>query len=277
MPQTPRASTRAQIGVELEEPNTPQQQLDPEPHEEPESQRPDWLPENFQDERAFLQSYRSLEDELRRRGEEQNRLSAQISELSEMIEERNAQTPQWQQPQNEQQLREQLQVAFDNDPIGTMAWMAQQYSTQTIDARLQALQEESRPNVQQQTEQQNQLLAMTVDRALQDRHDDWNEYKPKVAEAIEQDPALLSPEYLANPEATMRQLERIYENVKAREVLQAAQDGNFVTHELRGMKQRSQTLSGAGHRPGEPTADEEKIAALMEAAKGMSYSSWREG
>jgi len=265
---------REQLGVDLPDPTRPEQ-IEELQVEEQGPQRPEWLPEKFKDEAEFASSYRSLEDELRRRAEEQNRMSAQLEQLTEMVEESRTQQVQ-QPPQNEQQLREQLQVAYENDPIGTMAYLAQQYATQTIEQRFAEMQSTNRPALQQQAEQQNQLMAMTVDRALGDKYDDWGKYKDKVASEIERDPALLAQEYLTSPDLTMRQLERIYENVKARDVLEAAQAGNFVTNELRGMKERSQTLSGSGQRPGEKTDDEEHIERLMAAARGMSYSAWRE-
>lgn len=268
-------TAREQLGVDLPDPQRPETYIEP-PGPEETPDRPDWLPEKFNSVEEYNASYKSLEDELRRRGESQNRLEAEMAELREMYQEDREERQQYQgPPQNEEQLRNQLQVAFDNDPIGTMAYLAQQYAAQTIDARLASMQQESRPQIEQQLRQNDQLMAMTVDRALGDKYDDWSEYKPKIAAEIERDPRLLEG-FMDAPEVTMRQLERIYENVKAREVLQASQNGNFVTNELRGMKERSQTLSGAGPRPGEKTEDEEHVERLMAAARGLSYSSWRE-
>jgi hypothetical protein len=271
-------SPREQLGVDLPDPQRPDTYIEP-PAPEEEIERPDGLPEKFKDMSEYNNSYRELEDELRRRGDNQSRLEAELSEMRSLILE-DRETRQQQQfqgpPQNEQQLREQLQVAYENDPIGTMAYLAQQYAVQTLDQRLSQMQQDNRPVMEAQVNQNNQLMAMTVDRALGDKYQDWGEYKNKVAEAIEADQALLGPEYLSSPEATMRQLERIYENVKAREILQASQNGNFVTNELQGMKQRAQTLSGAGARPGERSDDEEHIARLKAAAQGLSYASWRE-
>src|SRR5215471_838508 len=269
MPNTPRASTRAQLGVEMEDPRRVE---DPELElrEEEPPLRPDGLPEKFKDMSEYNNSYRALEDELRRRGEDQNRMEAQLQQMQEMLEEDRQSRHQEQQfqqqaPGSQAELREQLMASFENDPIGTMAYLAQQYAMQTVDARFQALQQQQQPQQYAQQEQQNQLMAITVDQALSERYDDWGEYKSKIAHEIETDPSLLAPEYLRNPDTAMRQLSRIYENVKAKEVLQQAQNGNFVNAELNQMKRQAQTISGQGARPGEPSPDDEHFARLQAA------------
>jgi hypothetical protein len=270
-------STREQLGVDLPEPQQVVQEEQPVSDGVVE-ERPEWLPEKFKTVEDYNSSYTALEDELRRRGEDQRRMESQLSQMQELLEEDRAARQQAppQQMGSQQELRDQLMASYENDPIGTMAYLAQQYAMQTVDTRLQALQQQSQPQAVQQLEQQNQLLAITVDRALGDRYDDWGEYKERVAREIEQDPTLLPPESLTSPDVTMRQLSRIYENVKARDVLEQAQNGNFVNHELSQMKRQAQTISGQGARPGEPSADDEHFARLKQAAQGLSYAAWRD-
>src|SRR5215471_5246623 len=138
---------REQLGVDLPDPQRPETFIEP-PAPEADDDRPDWLPEKFKSVEEYNASYKSLEDELRRRGEDQNRMQAELADMRQMMDEDREQRQQQSfqgPPQNEQQLREQLQVAYENDPIGTMAYLAQQYANQTIDARLQALQADNRP------------------------------------------------------------------------------------------------------------------------------------
>jgi hypothetical protein len=270
-------STREQIGVDLPEPQ--QVEVEEQQVEEQAPERPEWLPENFNTPEEMAASYKEAQNKIREQGEAQRRVEMQLAQMQEMLEEdRDQRQQQFAQPQQDQnQLREQLMASYENDPIGTMAYLAQQYANQTVEARFQQLQQDSMPQARQSADQQNQLMAMTVDRALGDAYDDWGEYKEKVANEIQQDPSLLAPELLTSPEATMRQLSRIYENVKAREVLAQHQNGNFVSNELGSMKRQAQTLSGQGARPGEASADDEHFQRLMAAAKGMSYASFREG
>jgi hypothetical protein len=237
--------------------------------------------EKFKTVEEQARGYAEVEKKMQQQAEAQSRMEAQISQLADLVEQQTTvqqQAPQqsWGQP-DQNTLREQLMASFETDPIGTMAWMAQQASQQYVDTRLQTLQQENTPVAHQQIEQQNQLMAMAVDRALGDQYNDWNQYKERVAEEIEKDPSLLPQEMLSTPEATMRQLTRIYENVKARDVLEQAQTGNFVQSELSNMKRQAQTISGSGQRPGEPSSEEEKVARIIAAAKGMSYSAWRDG
>lgn len=275
-------TAREQLGVDLPEEPLVEQDLQEQPVEE--EQRPGWLPENFESPEALASAYREAQDKIREQGAAQNQMQYQLSQMQEMLEEDRQARQQQQQMPNQQfgspeyaaQLRDQLNTAYENDPVGTMAWLAQQYAQQTVEARFQQMQTEQAPINQQQQEQQNQMLAITVDRALGERYDDWTEYKEKVADEIRSDPALLTPEYLTSPETTMRQLSRIYETVKARDVLAQAQNGNFVNNELNQMKRQAQTISGQGARPGEPSPDEEHFNRLKAAAKGMSYSAWRE-
>lgn len=237
--------------------------------------RPEWLPENFKEPAELAASYKNLQDDLRRRGEDQKRLEAQIESLTQAVEAVKAPVVPQQNQQVQSDAREQLLVAFENDPIGTMAYLANQYATQATEAKFQEFTSRNDPQLQAQANQQNQLLAMSVDRALADAHEDWPEYKGKVAEAIQQDPALL-PEQITQqgPEATMRALDRVYKLVKADEVYSQVESGNFVTDQ---MKRQAQTMSGTLGRPGTPSPDDEKFARLKAAAKDSSYAAFRGG
>lgn len=265
-------STREQLGVEIEEPKRPEQVEQPAPVDE----RPEWLPEKFKDPSELASSYKSLEDELRQRSEAQKRLENQVNALTEAIESLSDQ-PSQPTPgvEDSGDYREQLMAAYENDPLGTIAYLAQQYASQTFDQRFQQIQQENSPAAQAQAEAQNQLLAMSVDRALGETYSDWGQYKERIAEEIQADNTLLPPTALQSPEQTIRALSRVYENVKARELLAQAENGQYVQNQMTQMKRQAQTTTGNTTRPGEPSAEDEKFARLIEAAKGMSYSSWR--
>lgn len=259
---------REQIGVDLPEPTPIVQEAIG--VDVPEETRPEWLPEKFKDENEFASSYKTLENELRQRGEDQKRLEGQIESLTQAVEAVRP-TPQQQPESNE--AREQLMVAYENDPLGTIAYLAQQYANQAADQKIQAFQQQSDPQLRAQQSSQNQMLAMTVDRALLDAHDDWPTYKTRVAEAIQQDPALLPEQVTAQgPEATVRALDRVYKLIKADEIVAQVESGNYLTEQ---MKRQAQTMTGTLGRPGTPNADDEKFARLKAAAKDSSYSAFR--
>lgn len=264
-------SAREQLGVDLQEPDK-METADAIGVDEAEvSTRPEWLPEKFKDESEFANSYKNLESELGRRAEDQKRLEGQIRGLSDLVQ--GLQPQERQSSTSDSDLRAQLQENFENDPIGTMAYLAQQAADQTVESRLNTLQQQNDPFVRAQVSRDNELLAIAVDNILNKRHPDWDEYKEKVSDEIRNDPTLLSEQVLHSPELTARSLERVYTTIKAQDIVKQHEDG---TYQSTRMKQQAQSLSGSMRRPGQQTAEEEQIDAILNAAKGMSYSSFRQ-
>lgn len=263
-------SVKDQLGVDLPEPVNPVAVDAPEPEVDNSADtRPEWLPENFKSEEEFVSSYKTLQNDLRERGENQKRLESQLSQLTQVVEGLKVEeTP----PSPTTEYKEQLMAAYESDPIGTIAYLAQQAADQKVEARFKEVQERNDPYVRQQAEAQNQLLAMAVDRAMGDRYNDWHDYKDKVGEEIQADPTLIPEAAVASPELIARHLGRVYENIKAREVLSQVESGNFVTSQ---MKKQAQTISGNGVRQGQGSEADEHFARLQAAAKGMSYSAFR--
>jgi hypothetical protein len=255
-----------QIGVSLPE------RSEPEPVEQEQIEvedRPEWLPEKFKDPSEFASSYRSLEAELTRRGEDQRRMEGQIEQLTNLVENLNVDqaVPQ----QQVDGVREQLMAAYENDPIGTIAMLSQQYAQQTFDQKMQQLQQQNTPYQQAQMDQQNQILAITVDGMMSQRHEDWADLKETIAHEIEADPYLLPEQIIqAGPEATARALDRVYTQVKAQQIIE-----NGAQPDSTRMKMQAQGLTGAGGRPGQPTDAERDADAIVAAAKGLSYSGFR--
>jgi hypothetical protein len=265
-------SPEEQIGVPLPEREEPDPQLEVE--QQPEENRPEWLPEKFKDPSEFASSYRNLEAELTRRGEDQRRLEAQVEQLGGLIESLSEQSQPPPPQQNVDAVREQLMAAYEADPIGTIAMLSQQYSNQTFDQRMQAIQQQNQPYQQAQIDQQNQMLAITVDGMMSQRHEDWGELKETVAQTIEADPYLLPEQVIqAGPEATMRALDRVYTQVKAQQILE---NGNGQSSAAQ-LKMQAQGLSGSGGRPGQPSDSEREANAIVAAAKNLSYSGFRSG
>ena len=261
----PGKTPREQLGVDLPE---------PEPIEIPDEQvveegpeRPEWLPEKFKDESEFVTSYHGLEDELRRRGEEQKEMQAQLGEMASMLEAMNQPQPQ---PQQNGDLQAQLLVAYENDPLGTMIFLSQQAAAQAV----QTFQNQQAPQFQQQQVMAGELMANNAERVLESKYPDWSEYGSKVGDVLERNPYLLSAETLTSMDATTSVLESIYKQVKYDDL---AEKLEAMSNDQTQMKRQAQTVSGGAGRPGTPNPDEEKINRIVAAAKNTSYAAFRGG
>lgn len=264
-------TVKEQLGVDFDDPIRPTAEVI-EQTEAGVDDRPEWLPENFKSPEEFAAAYKSSQDKIREQGEtaarERRETQEQITNLTNLVQGLQPTDRQ----ENNTDWRAQLQDNFENDPIGTMALLARQYAEQTVDERLTAMQQQQSPQLRQQAARDNELLAFAVDNILGQRHDDWNDYKEQVSREIQQDPTLLSESVLHSPELTARSLERVYDVIKAKEILSQHENGTLQSTR---MKQQAQSLSSTTVRPGTPTSEEQQIDAIIAAAKGMSYSSLR--
>ena len=257
-------SARDQLGVDLEVPDP----VEPVVEETPEPERPEWLPEKFKDEKEFADSYRNLETELRTRAETQKEMEARLDGLTQLVE--NFQPQQQQQAQNPQQMSEQLMSAFDQDPVGTMIFLA----NAAADQRMLQYQQQQMPQAQQQQQLQGELIADTASRVLSSRYEDWKEYEGKVGEMIERNPALLPPELLTSLDQTSDRLDSLYKQAKYDDLvaqLENAQQSGSTTQ----MKRQAQSLGGNGGKPAQPSDVDVKMDQLLAAARGTSWSAFR--
>jgi hypothetical protein len=261
---------KEQLGVDLPEPESveaPEVTV-----EQPEDTRPEWLPEKFKDERDFLSSYNSLEEELRQRGKSQNEMQAQLDQMNSIVESLSVQSRQQYQPQQQQNNVDQIYAAYEADPVGTMAFLANQAAQQAAQQVFSQYQQQQMPQWQQQQMMQGELMATNAERVLEARHSDWQDYGSKVGEVLEANPALLSPDVLSSVDRTTDVLEMIYKQVKYDDVAQQLEAANGNTSQ---MKRQAQTVSGGAGRPGEPSEQDQKIDRLINAAKNSSYAAFR--
>lgn len=264
-------TVREQLGVDLPDPEEnrvqPYAGTPTEPEESAQDERPEWLPENFKSAEAFVESYKSLESRLTTEAEERRSLQAQIGELSELVQQQN----QYQQTQYQTQYQDeqtaQLYAAYEQDPIGTMAWLAQNAA------------QAAAQNVAQQFNQrdpateaaQAEMFAATLDRDLSATYGDWEQAKTGVAEVLNQMPHLL-PE---NPtfEQAKYALSTAYNVAKANQLASQQQ----VQNDGRAAKIAAQTMTGATGRQQSPDEGAERFARMQAALRGSSYSAARGG
>jgi len=260
---------RDQLGVDLPDPQDPEAVQPPETPVEPE--RPGWLPDNFENPEAFAAAYKESQNKIREQGETQKRLETHIQQLSEVVE--SMQAPQQpQQSGNDEAIRARLQQSFEEDPIGTIAYLSQQYATAALAEQQQQWAQQVNPEMVARQERDNQLLAMMVDQRLGETIEDWEAYRDKVGQAIVDDQSLIPEEVLNNPEATVASIRRVYDVVKARDIIEQAQNGNFVSTQ---MKRQAQTMTGGGVRAPADNPTDEKMDQLRNAVQGASYAAWR--
>lgn len=261
-------TAREQVGVDLPEPQpvaTPQAQDDT-------PDRPDWLPEQFDSPEAFAKSYGDLRVELQQRGESQKLLEQKIDSLETLIE---TVTTQQQQPQQQTALpsnyNEQLMNAYEQDPIGTMLFLSQQVAQNTVNETLRSQQ----PQNAQQAHLQGEMVGAMAQQALGAKYDDWAEYGPRVAAAMEADPWLMPDSALASVNTAADRLESIYKQLKYDDITSGRVQQQPQSFDATRMKEQAQSVTGGIGRPGEPSEVDEKMARLIAAARNSSYSAWR--
>jgi hypothetical protein len=93
------------------------------------------------------------------------------------------------------------------------------------------------------------LVARVVDYSMSQKHEDWGQYKEKVAERIAQDPVYARDDLWTNPDSAERALTSILNVVKAEDVLAGNNVAQQQIADTRAMKLQAQTAQGAGGRP----------------------------
>jgi hypothetical protein len=184
------------------------------------------------------------------------------------------QQPAYQQQQPDQQgINEQLYAAYENDPLGTVMFLA----NTMFDQRMQQFQQSQQPQLQANQQLQGEMMADSASRLLEAKYPDWTEYQHRVGELIDQNPTLLPPEVLGSLDATASQLESVYKQVKYDDLVNQLDQAREQQNDMTTMKRQAQTMVGTSGRPPEPSLTDMKMDQLMAAARGASYSAWRGG
>ena len=235
----------------------------PEGQDNPDADRPEWLPANFKSPEDLARSYTESQRKI-------TELSTQNKGLEESIGNLSAQFEQFTAAQNQPDpdaVYGQWSQAYEQDPIGTMAQIAQATAQQTIQQF--AAQQNQPLQATQQT--QSALVAAYADQAMAGQFEDWNDVKGKVADFISDQPDMFHEGLFADPTKATRALETAYKMVKADDVL----SGNTVAQQqqadTRQMKLNAQTAVGASGRPVAPAGDTAEWDAIKNAAPATYY------
>ena len=212
----------------------------------PESQRPEWLPENFKSPEDFAASYKESQRKITELAQEKKGLEDAFAGLSQQFEEFTAS-----QNQPDPDLaRARLEEAYAMDPLGVMAQIAQSTAQTILD--------QQRAQQGQQGIAPEEYSAFVADQTLAQKYgQDWNaETKKKVGELIASDPLYHQDHIWTNPQLATHAYERAYESVRLQELLSGNEIVQQQMQDTRQMKLNSQSAVGASGRPEAPAVNE---------------------
>lgn len=208
---------------------------------------PEWVPEKFRSApEKFGEAYSNLEREFHQTRQE---LAAQREQVEQLVaqQQQTAATP----PAAD---NDALYAAYESDPVGTMAYLAQQAAAQAVQAIQPQLREQQKP-VQ---DAQNELLAYTIDKMVAGRIPDWDDHKGKVVDFIGQRPWLLPEAVLASPQTASEALISAYKAMRYDELQnQSSTQAEQLAQANELAKRQAQTLSGSPGRPADTDADKD--------------------
>ena len=226
---------------------------------------PEWVPDKFRSNpEDFGKSYTELEAKLTQTTQQLRATQDQVEQFLAQQEEQKQQQPDENFMQTSQ---DQLYAAYEQDPVATMAWLAQQAAQSVVAA--QAKNQEPDPEFLQT---QAIIAGKYAEDQVTARYPDWTDYREKVAEEIETNPDLYPEGLFTTPTGIEKALVRAYKAVK----LDSLESDPTQTVEQqiaaqRLAKSQAQTLSGAAGRP-EPTSTWEDKWEQIKNAPSNKYS-----
>lgn len=220
-------------------------------------ERPEWLPENFDSPEALAASYKEAQRKITELSQSNRGLEESIQSLSTQFEEFTAS----QNRPDPNAVYSQWQDLYDQDPIGTIAQIAQATASQVLAQQSQGRENDNLPSI----------VAALADQQLSRQFEDWDEYKPKVAELLANDPVYGRDDLYSSPETAARTLTTAYNVAKAQDILNGATDlASQQAADTRAMKLNAQTAVGASGRPSTP-ADQQAEWDAIKAARPKNY------
>lgn len=221
---------------------------------------PDWVPEKFRSNpEKFAEAYTNLEREFHSTKQQNRALEDNYTALAAQVEELQAQ------PRADQNdLRSQLYEQYENDPIQTVALLANQAAQQAVEQYAKQAQSQFQPAIQNQ----QSLAAEYAYGALKQANPDVDNFRTEIAEFIQQNPHYVPQDHLGNPQQLAQDLDNVYKIVSRDTAVTSATQLAEQAANAERMKLQAQSMSGAsGRLPATPQdeADWEKVRA---AAKG---------
>lgn len=219
----------------------------------PEGQRPEWLPENFKNPEDFAASYKESQRKITELAQEKKGLEESINLLSSQFEQFTAQQSQ----PDPDTVRSQWYEQFEADPLATMTQIAQ-LTAQQIVQQSQQSQAGIKPE---------DFAAYVAEQQVSSRYQDFDELRPQITELLSSDPLFQSDAIWADPQTATHALDRAYQTVKAQELLSGNQIAQQQLADSRAMKLGAQSAQGASGRQEAPAIDEWEAVKNAAAAE----------
>jgi hypothetical protein len=207
---------------------------------EPEAERPEWLPVNFNDPADLAKSWKDGQAAKTRAEQEAASLRSQLESIEAQQFEAQQQQQSYQQ-QNDlvARLDQAREIGDTQTELALMAYVAQQAAAQAV------------PQAPAQT-LPAEFVADYASRAVAEKYDDWDSYKERAAQFLSQNSYLISDEVASNPQLLAQRLDLAYTQVKAADLLSGAAPAAAAAQQAEAQRQAkldAQTLHGANGRP----------------------------
>lgn len=241
---------------------------DPKPdglEEENASERPSWLPDNFTDEQALVESYQHSQRKITEQGNELSQLRSQVDTLTESLD--NRPEPQYQPQLTPDDLeRNPLVIRYRNAlDTGDVTEMLRVQAEISEAAAMQAAKAHA-PQPTAEPQPDLQVLATLAEQQARAVNPDYDEYEARAMEILQDNPHLFSDKTtlqgvlagtnaalnMARGEAHAREQQTL-----AQKQAQAEQD--------RERKLAAQGVPGGGTRPPSPDAQQATWEAIKNA------------
>lgn len=238
------------------------QVVDPvEGQDNPEPERPEWLPANFDSPESFAKSYTEAQRKITELGQEKKGLEESVQSLAQQFEDFTAQ----QSRPDPQNVLSQWQEQYDVDPFNTTLSLAQAVAQSTAQ---QILQQQQAQNAQPATSPE--VVGFMADQTMGQKYQDWEDYRDQVKDVIGTNPLFNRDELWSSPGSAHQAFESAYKMVKANDMLTNADVTQQQQADTRAMKLAAQTVAGAsGRTPAVPDTVAEWEA--VKAARPKNY------
>lgn len=168
--------------------------MDPETQENPNEERPDWLPDNFDSPESLVASYKEAERKISSQGQRLAELE-QLEDRFEELASRLTETPQQQERFNpdEDPFIQAYDRAFEEGDSRTLMALNAYHTEAAIRSALESRQQYEATESQNDSEAEARMFAMLTEQAIKDNlGDEWSEeLKREVGEVVYNRPHLI--------------------------------------------------------------------------------------
>lgn len=228
---------------------------DPAQQDNPEADRPEWLPENFKTPEDLASSYRESQRKITEETTARRNLEQLVASQQAQIEQIQAAQAQPEPDQND------WYQAYEQDPIATQRALAEQAARDAVAAYAQ----QAQPQTQQVQGSQAEIVASLAYNALEGQHGKLSqEQRNEMAQIIAERPYLIPNEALASPQ----KLHEAYDVVYKLSIADKAPPATSQEDLMRTMKLQAQSANGAGGHLSPADEEQQRWQEITNASTG---------